>query len=45
VGEAIAAFKVPAHWELWAEPLPRNASGKMLKNVLTGSSENPFVAE
>ena len=45
VGEALAAFKVPAHWELRSEPLPRNASGKVLKNVLTGSAENPFVAE
>jgi acyl-CoA synthetase (AMP-forming)/AMP-acid ligase II len=45
VGEALAAFKVPAHWELRAEPLPRNAAGKVLKNVLAGTAENPFVAE
>ena len=45
VGETLAAFKVPAHWELRAEPLPRNATGKVLKNVLTGSAENPFVTE
>jgi len=45
VGEALAAFKVPAHWELRAEPLPRNASGKVMKNVLIGTDANPFVAE
>ncbi len=45
VGAALAAFKVPAHWQLRAEPLPRNAAGKVLKNVLTGAAENPFVAE
>jgi acyl-CoA synthetase (AMP-forming)/AMP-acid ligase II len=45
VAEALAAFKVPVHWELRAEPLPRNATGKVLKNVLVGSAENPFVAE
>ena len=45
VGGALAAFKVPAHFEIRAEPLPRNATGKVLKNVLTGESENPFVAE
>ncbi len=45
VRETLAAFKVPAHWELRAEALPRNATGKVLKNVLTGTAENPFVAE
>jgi acyl-CoA synthetase (AMP-forming)/AMP-acid ligase II len=45
VGETLAAYKVPAHWEVRAEALPRNATGKVLKNVLTGSAENPFVAE
>ncbi len=45
VAETLAAFKVPAHWELRAEPLPRNATGKVLKNVLVGAAENPFVAE
>jgi long-chain acyl-CoA synthetase len=45
VAENLAAFKVPTHWELRAEALPRNATGKVLKNVLTGAAENPFVAE
>ncbi len=44
VGDALAAFKVPAHWEIRDEPLPRNATGKVLKHVLTGA-ENPFVEE
>ena len=37
--------KVPAHREVRREPLPRNAAGKVLKNVLTGHAENPFVEE
>jgi acyl-CoA synthetase (AMP-forming)/AMP-acid ligase II len=43
--ETLAAFKVPAHWELRSEPLPRNAAGKILKNVLLGQAENKFVEE
>ena len=45
VGEKLARFKVPAHWEIRDEPFPRNAAGKILKNVLTGESENLFVEE
>lgn len=45
VGEKLASFKVPAHWEVRREPLPRNAVGKVLKNVLTGEAENRFVEE
>ena len=37
--ETLAAFKVPSLWDLRAEPLPRNASGKILKNVLTGDAD------
>ncbi len=40
--ETLAGFKVPAHWEIRDEPLPRNASGKVLKNVLSGETENAF---
>jgi long-chain acyl-CoA synthetase len=40
----LAYFKVPAHWEVRSEPLPRNASGKVLKHVLSGD-ENPFVED
>jgi acyl-CoA synthetase (AMP-forming)/AMP-acid ligase II len=45
VGEVLAAFKVPSHWELRREPLPRNAAGKVLKKVLLGEAENIFVEE
>jgi acyl-CoA synthetase (AMP-forming)/AMP-acid ligase II len=45
VGEKLASFKVPAHWEVRSEPLPRNAVGKVLKNVPTGEAENRFVEE
>lgn len=39
VAEALANFKVPAHVELRTDNLPRNASGKLLKNVLRGTGE------
>jgi acyl-CoA synthetase (AMP-forming)/AMP-acid ligase II len=45
VGESLAAYKVPAHWEIRVEPLPRNAAGKVLKNVLAGEAENQFIEE
>jgi acyl-CoA synthetase (AMP-forming)/AMP-acid ligase II len=44
-GEALTAYKVPTRWEVRAEPLPRNAAGKVLKNVLLGEAENKFVEE
>jgi acyl-CoA synthetase (AMP-forming)/AMP-acid ligase II len=45
VGETLAAYKVPSVWEVRTELLPRNATGKVLKNVLTGEAENRFVEE
>jgi acyl-CoA synthetase (AMP-forming)/AMP-acid ligase II len=45
VGETLASYKVPAHWEVRSEPLPRNAAGKVLKNVLQGAAENAFVED
>jgi long-chain acyl-CoA synthetase len=30
----LAGYKVPAQWDLRGEPLPRNASGKILKREL-----------
>jgi len=39
----LADFKVPAHIEIRTEPLPRNASGKLLKNVLRGEGEVSFA--
>ena len=44
-GETLAAYKVPSEWDIRDEPLPRNAAGKVLKNVLTGESENRQVEE
>ncbi|SCK20836.1 Acyl-CoA synthetase (AMP-forming)/AMP-acid ligase II [Streptomyces sp. LamerLS-316] len=37
VGRSLAAFKVPAHVRLTREPLPRNATGKILKRELRDS--------
>ena len=45
VGETLAAFKIPAHWEVRDARLPRNATGKILKHVLVGEAKNPFVEE
>jgi long-chain acyl-CoA synthetase len=39
----LADFKVPAYIELRTDPLPRNASGKLLKNVLRGEGEVSFA--
>jgi long-chain acyl-CoA synthetase len=43
VAEGLAAFKVPAYVDLTHEKLPRNASGKLLKNVLRGEGEVSFA--
>ena len=43
--EALAYFKVPELIEIRREPLPRNATGKVMKHVLEGASENTFVEE
>ncbi|HEX7097250.1 MAG TPA: class I adenylate-forming enzyme family protein [Acidimicrobiales bacterium] len=45
VGETLAYYKVPQYIEIRHEPLPRNATGKILKNVLLGEAENTFVEE
>ena len=44
VAAGLAYFKVPAHWELRASPLPRNATGKVLKHVLAGDGAD-FVED
>ena len=44
VAEKLAYYKVPTHWEVRSE-LPRNATGKVLKHVLTGDAESTFVEE
>jgi long-chain acyl-CoA synthetase len=43
VAETLANFKVPAYVEITADKLPRNASGKLLKNVLRGEGEVSFA--
>jgi long-chain acyl-CoA synthetase len=42
VADTLAPFKVPAHVQLTDDKLPRNASGKLLKNVLRGEGEVSF---
>ena len=43
VAEALAAFKVPTYVEITTDKLPRNASGKLLKNVLRGEGDVSFA--
>jgi acyl-CoA synthetase (AMP-forming)/AMP-acid ligase II len=44
--EQLAYYKVPAYWDVHAEPLPRNAGGKIMKDVLRdASTETGFVEE
>ncbi len=45
VAEKLAYFKVPAFVEIRTEPMPRNATGKVMKHVLSGDAENTFVEE
>jgi acyl-CoA synthetase (AMP-forming)/AMP-acid ligase II len=42
---ALAYFKVPEIIEIRAEPLPRNATGKVMKHVLRGEAANAFVPD
>jgi acyl-CoA synthetase (AMP-forming)/AMP-acid ligase II len=43
--EGLAYFKVPSLWEVRAEPLPRNAMGKVLKHVLRDRGPSTFIDE
>ena len=43
VAAGLAAFKVPAYVDLTVDKLPRNASGKLLKNVLRGAGDVSFA--
>jgi len=43
VAEMLANFKVPTYIAFTTEKLPRNASGKLLKNVLRGEGEVSFA--
>jgi acyl-CoA synthetase (AMP-forming)/AMP-acid ligase II len=41
----LAYYKVPTQWEVRREPLPRNASGKILKEPLRTGADSGFVEE
>jgi long-chain acyl-CoA synthetase len=43
--ERLAAFKVPSHWDVRHAPLPRNAAGKIMKNVLSGEADVQLTEE
>ena len=43
--QSLAAYKVPALVELRTAPLPRNATGKVMKHLLADESGNIFVEE
>lgn len=45
VADALAYYKVPSQWELRKRPLPRNATGKVLKNALREARNSMFVEE
>ena len=43
--ETLASYKVPAVVEIRTEPLPRTATGKVMKQVLSGETQNVFVED
>jgi long-chain acyl-CoA synthetase len=43
VAQTLANFKVPTYVDVVKDALPRNASGKLLKNVLRGEGEVSFA--
>jgi acyl-CoA synthetase (AMP-forming)/AMP-acid ligase II len=45
VASTLAYYKVPTRWETRDAPLPRNATGKVLKNALRESHESTFIEE
>lgn len=45
VADALAYYKVPSVWEIRKEPLPRNATGKVLKNALRDARDSMFIEE
>ncbi|MBW2499517.1 MAG: acyl--CoA ligase [Deltaproteobacteria bacterium] len=40
--ETLASYKIPTHWDFRRERLPRNPTGKILKNILQGSEASRF---
>jgi acyl-CoA synthetase (AMP-forming)/AMP-acid ligase II len=45
VAEALAYYKVPTQWEIRKSPLPRNATGKVLKTALRDAQDAMFIEE
>jgi len=45
VAETLAYYKVPTLWERRKAPLPRNATGKVLKNALRDARDPMFIEE
>jgi len=45
VADALAYYKVPSLWETRKRPLPRNATGKVLKNALRDAQDSMFIEE
>jgi len=44
-GAALAYYKVPTYWDIREEPLPRTATGKIVKAALDDPSLHSFVDE
>jgi acyl-CoA synthetase (AMP-forming)/AMP-acid ligase II len=45
VAKTLAYYKVPTLWEKRISPLPRNATGKVLKNALRDAQDPMFIEE
>ncbi len=41
----IAPFKIPSRWRVRETPLPRNATGKVMKGLLLDEAPNPLIEE
>jgi acyl-CoA synthetase (AMP-forming)/AMP-acid ligase II len=41
--ESLAHYKVPTRWHVWQQPLPRNASGKLLKAEIRRLADQPVT--
>lgn len=45
VAETLAYYKVPTVWQIGYAPLPRNATGKVLKHALRDAQTSTFIEE
>lgn len=43
--EGLAYYKIPVRWEIRSAPLPRNATGKIIRPALLEREDNPFIQE